>query len=134
LKHFVLDNSVAIAWFFEAQATPYTEKILQRIARGDRPSVPALWISEFCNVMARAVTTQLIPRNTAREIIRHAQALPIDEHHAPDLTTLSELTLTHQLSAFDATYLELATRLNAPLATTDRALANAARSLGLLIS
>ena len=36
----------------------------------------------------------------------------------------------HKLSAYDATYLELAIRLDMPLATRDQRLARAARSAG----
>ncbi len=43
-----------------------------------------------------------------------------------------ELALTHDLTFYDALYLELAKRRNAPLATLDNALARAAIDEGLL--
>jgi len=39
----------------------------------------------------------------------------------------------HRLTAYDAAYLELALRLNAPLATLDDALSNAARAEGVVL-
>jgi predicted nucleic acid-binding protein len=41
------------------------------------------------------------------------------------------LGLTHQLSAYDASYLELAIRRGLPLATQDRKLADAAVAAGI---
>jgi predicted nucleic acid-binding protein len=42
-------------------------------------------------------------------------------------------TQTHQLSAYDAAYVELALNLHCPLATLDAGLADAARRAGLRI-
>jgi predicted nucleic acid-binding protein len=46
---------------------------------------------------------------------------------------LAGVALQYDLSAYDASYLELALRLNLPLASTDGALHDAARKTGLLL-
>ena len=51
---FVLDNSVAIGWYFENQATPYTDGVLKRMAR-DVAHAPPLWPLEFANVLRKAI-------------------------------------------------------------------------------
>ena len=62
--------------------------------------------------------------------------LPIvlDDQTAGQLwTATARLAEQHQISAYDATYLELAKRLNLPLATNDRALITAARVEGIAL-
>lgn len=44
-----------------------------------------------------------------------------------------ELSLAHELTAYDASYLELAIRRNARLATLDKALIAAAETAGVLL-
>ena len=45
--------------------------------------------------------------------------------------TVLDTAHAHGLSVYDATYLELASRMRLPLATLDRALGEAARAAGL---
>ena len=47
---FVVDASVAIAWFVKSQATEYTNALL-RWAAAERLQVPALWHAEFASVL-----------------------------------------------------------------------------------
>lgn len=105
--------------------------VLKRVALGDTPVVPALWISEFTNVMAKAVQTDIISPDTAEEIILHAGTLPIQTQSSPSLIDLYSIVKRYRISAYDATYLELSMRMNIPLATTDRQLAKTAKDLGL---
>lgn len=134
MKSFVLDNSVAVCWFLKPQSTPYTEKVLRRLASGDTPIVPALWVSEFTNVIAKAVQSKALDAESAEEIMLHASALPIKAQPSPKLTDLFAIAQKHQLSAYDATYLELSLRLKIPLATADARLMKAAKTQGLFLS
>ena len=94
---FVLDASVAIAWFVKSQATEYTYALLRRAA-AERLHVPALWHAEFANVL------------------------------------LAALARRFSLSAYDATYLELALRLALPIAARDGPLCKAAPRAGVAIA
>lgn len=134
MKSFVLDNSVAICWFLKSQSTPYTEMALRRVANGAKLTVPSLWISEFINVISKAVQMRALDSDSAEAILKHAKALPILSKSAPELADLFTLTERYRLSAYDATYLELAMRLQLPLATTDTQLTKAAKSVGLFLS
>ena len=60
----------------------------------------------------------------------HLDGLAIRIDREPDSETMLTLARAHRLTAYDASYLELALRLGAPLATLDRALAAAARTTG----
>ena len=52
---------------------------------------------------------------------------------SPGLTRLSELATTHQLSVYDAAYLELAVRKKLALGCQDGPLRRAARKLGVTL-
>ena len=47
---FVADNSIIIGWFIPSQASDLRRKAL-RMSRRERVHVPALWQSEFSNVL-----------------------------------------------------------------------------------
>ena len=69
-----------------------------------------------------------------REIRASLEALPIEIDPVTTARargTSLELARTHQLSVYDAMYLELAMRLQLPLATLDRALRSAAGTVGI---
>ena len=57
--------------------------------------------------------------------------LPVRTDTEPDLTLAFVLAERHDLSFYDAVYLELAKRHTAPIATFDKALARAAAAEGL---
>ena len=57
--------------------------------------------------------------------------LPIRIERGPDERLVVALARKHRLTAYDAAYLDLAVRLTAPMATLDRALADAALAEGL---
>jgi predicted nucleic acid-binding protein len=58
--------------------------------------------------------------------------LPIDiDTTAPNPAQVFDLALRHDLTSYDALYLDLALRHSLPIATQDRALANAALAAGV---
>ena len=70
------------------------------------------------------------------EFIDLISGLPIvvdEETPQSALGPILELSRGQQLSAYDASYLELAMRRGAPLATKDRTLANAAERMGVAL-
>ena len=125
---------MAISWFLPDQATAYTDKILKRLGMGQTAAVPAIWKSEFCNVVGRAVKLKLLSASDADGIIFHASNLNIREQATPSLAALYELQRKTDLSAYDASYLELAIRLKIPLATADSQLAKAAKQFQLQLA
>lgn len=128
---FVLDNSVVCGWLLENQASAYTDAIAERLQE-EGAIAPALLHLEYTNVLRTACKHGRLIARHAQDAIRQLQQLPIEtDRELPDPAQLLTLTLRHDLSAYDAAYLELALRRQLPIATRDAALANAARVAGV---
>jgi predicted nucleic acid-binding protein len=128
---FVLDNSVVSGWYLANQASPYAESIALRL-QDDRAVVPAVWELEFANVLRTACIRQRLNAEAAQAVIEQVSSLPIevDRLGAPPAEILA-LSLRFGLSAYDASYLALALRLQVPVATQDEALRSAAAASGV---
>jgi predicted nucleic acid-binding protein len=128
---FVIDNSVVAAWHLNGQQTAYTDAVFDLLAE-DTAHVPALWRLEFSNVVRKALALKKITEARAWQILETQEALPLRVHDDP--TSLIEnfaLAQRYGLSSYDAAYLELALRLNLPIATKDNALHEAAMAAGV---
>ena len=133
MSGFVIDASVALAWCFDDEATEATRALLDRFEE-DHAQVPSLWHLELANALALGERKKRITPARTAEFIALVGGLPIviDEqtpNHA--LGTVLELARSEQLSAYDASYLELAMRRGVPLATKDGDLVKAARRMGV---
>jgi predicted nucleic acid-binding protein len=128
---FVLDNSVVCGWLLESQATAYADAVAERLQE-DRAIVPGLLHLEYANVLRTACKRGRLIAQQAQEAIGQLQQLPLDtDREPPDPAQLLALALRHDLSAYDAAYLDLALRRQLPIATVDAALADAARVSGV---
>ena len=131
----VLDASMALAWQFKrvdpAEAI-VAEQALDQLS-SVQATVPAIWYSEVASGVLRAERQGVIlPDQSAYYLTELAQAdIVLDEQspHARQSAVLS-LARTYGLTAYDATYLELALRTGRELATFDRQLALAVRKAG----
>jgi predicted nucleic acid-binding protein len=92
---------------------------------------PAFWWFEVRNLLAMAERRRRIAPAGTASFLADLQKLPIAIDRAPDSETVVELAREHALTVYDAAYLELALRLAVPLATLDRALADAAPAAGV---
>jgi predicted nucleic acid-binding protein len=131
---FVLDNSVVCGWILENQATDYSAAIARRLEQ-ERAVVPPLLRLETVNVLRPACKRQIIIARQAQEMLAWLFRLPIDVNSgSPEPGLLLALALRYDLTAYDAVYLELALRVQLPIATQDTVLAEAARVAGLVSS
>lgn len=130
MNRIVVDNSVAIRWFIGEQSTVYSSKVFDACENA-AIYVPALWFSEFCNVISKAAKSQLITAKDADEIILRATMLPVIEARTPVLAEIYKLSKQFGLSGYDATYLAVTIAADALLASEDEQLVKAANSLGL---
>ncbi len=129
----MIDSSVALTWCFEDEASPAADRLLAQLT--DTGAVaPSLWPLEVLNGLAMAERRGRLTTLARHEKISFLQALPISLDHetaAQAWTTTTRLAERYRLTLYDAAYLELAQRLNLPLATLDKELREAARALGL---
>lgn len=95
---------------------------------------PQLWPLEAVNGLLVAQRRGRVDAANRRQFASDLRALPItiDEQTASQAWSATQSIAEAQgLSAYDATYLELALRLGLPLATNDKRLAAAADRLGV---
>ena len=126
---------MAMAWLFADEATPKTAAALDRLAT-ETALVPALWFIEITNVLALAERKRRITQAQSDAFISDLGKLGIErDDEAADraFTHLLTLCRTHQLTSYDAIYLDLAVRRNLPLATVDDQLRKAASKLGVRV-
>jgi predicted nucleic acid-binding protein len=127
----VVDASVAAAWLLPDEATPLTDAALDATATSD-VWVPALWLLEIGNLLLSAQRRRRIDDVKRRQLVLSASALRLRvDREAVAMTDLDALAALHRLTAYDATYLELAVRRRLALATLDIELAAAARRAGV---
>ncbi len=128
---FVVDNSVVMAWFFEDESPPYSDKILELLAeRG--ALVPGIWPLEVANVLLVAQRKKRLTQTDAARLVTLVRALPITVvQETPNRVLGNVMALARDtgLSAYDASYLDLAMREGLPLATLDKAMRKAAKQL-----
>ncbi len=125
----VIDSSVALSWCFEDETSPEMDAIYERV-RDDGGIVPGLWHLEVGNVLLQAEKRGRISAAALAARLEALAQLPISidiETPARAWGAIVILARTEGLTTYDATYLDLAMRLGLPLATNDRALADAAR-------
>ncbi len=128
---FVIDNSIVCGWLIANQASDYGEAVAKRLL-DDRAHAPALWELELTNVLRTACLRQKLTAQQAQAKLAQVLSLPIEvDRQAVAAAEVLALALRFGLSTYDATYLELALRLQVPLATTDDALQAAALASGV---
>ena len=130
---FVLDCSVTMTWVFPDEATEATNALLESLAEGNA-LVPSLWPVEVGNVLLAASRRGRVATEEWSRVRDIIEALPIriDPVSLPRvLGTSLSLAHRHNLSLYDAMYLELAIRMRMPLATLDRTLGAAGRAAGI---
>jgi predicted nucleic acid-binding protein len=128
---FVVDCSIAMAWLFHDEGTPETAALLNRM-RSETALVPALWFLEVTNVLALAERKGRISALQSDSFIASLGELSIERDDSASDRAFTHLLMacrTQRLTAYDATYLDLAVRRGLPLATLDDDLRKIARKL-----
>ncbi len=133
----VIDASVSLAWLLDepSHGTQLKALFLAAFRQQSKVLVPALWHWECANVLLsmvkrRAIQLPEVPGylELMRYVNPQVDAIPdIYVQHAT-----IELAQVTGLSYYDASYVELALRAKAQLATFDQKMKTAAQSLGVV--
>jgi predicted nucleic acid-binding protein len=111
--------------------------VLEKLVTGPGEAyVPILWRYEVSAVLARAQRTGILTAGRVGEFLDSLGAVNIvvDTFGVDHiLTDVHQLAVTHRLTSCDAAYLELALRLNLPLATLDGDLQVACGAAGVSV-
>ena len=130
---FVLDASTALDWLLPGQSTAVSERA-SREARKGPVVVPGLWLIETQNVVLTMLRQKRLSAQDAWEIRMELRLLSkrVDGTATPEIVVqIWEIAEHHMLTYYDAVYVELAARLDLPLASSDAAIQAAAKRLKL---
>ena len=134
MKALVIDGSTALGFLMSDEHAPGAMAALDALERGVPTFVPAHWPLEVANGLLMAERRKRASQADVTEALHVVLALPIEidrdttRHVAGETAGLAR---QYGLTIYDAAYLELAMRLGATLATSDAALAKAAKKAGV---
>jgi len=131
---FVLDTSIALKWFLEDENDrAYSLAILRSLSDEHKPIVPWLWYYEMANALLTQVHRKRVAFEEVKDFLGLIGEMAIDVDEPDRLTILGLLYVARErrLTGYDAAFLELAQRLQLPLATSDKELIRAASECGV---
>lgn len=132
---FVVDNSVVMSWCFKDETNEYADAVLDLLCE-TTAFVPSIWPLEVVNVLVTAERRgRLSEADTVRFITLLSQ-LPIHvEQERPEriMKDLTALAREHNLSSYDASYLDLSMKRGLSIATLDARLIEAAKKVNVSI-
>lgn len=131
MADFVLDASVAVALILGEEAGAAFAR------HADRPAIaPSLWPLEVSNVLLVNFRRQRLSADGLQKSLGAASAFQVtldSEGLAWAFTTVAWWAGRHNLTVYDASYLELALRSGLPLASLDQRLRAAAAAEGVAL-
>ncbi|MFT4104033.1 MAG: type II toxin-antitoxin system VapC family toxin [Burkholderiaceae bacterium] len=129
----VIDSSVTLAWLFDDEGTAATRHVFDLVVEHGA-WVPSLWRLEVANILQSGVRRNRIDAAHRDASLADLAVLNIQiDPETNQFAWSSTLRLADRLglTAYDAAYLELAQRRMLPLATLDKQLGVAARTIGV---
>lgn len=131
----VIDASIALAWSFEDERTPPVLAVLEETIR-DGAIVPLLWRLEVANSLRSALRRGRITQEFRDKALTDFADLRIEidaDTNTHAWSSIVSLSDGHDLTPYDAAYLELAQRRRMPLASLDGRMRRAASDIGIPI-
>lgn len=132
---FVIDCSITMAWLFSDERTDATASIQDRLMI-ESVLVPTHWYLEVANVLMMAEKRKRISVRDSTQFLQLLDSLEIISDASLGTNAFSvliPLCRAHNLTSYDAAYLELALLRQLPLATLDEDLRNAAVAVGITV-
>ena len=121
MNKFILDCSVYMSWCLNEKTVKTSSKILKSIIKNEI-IVPGLWAYEVINILTISVRRNKLTVAETYSLINDIQLLPIefDKPTTENLSNIFNIANEHNLSAYDAAYIELALRTNTQIASFDK--------------
>ncbi len=133
MKMAVVDACFSGAWVLPDESSKEAERVLRAALNGQIALVaPDLWHYEICNLLTTACRRGRIEEDRALEALALLHDIPIHYYDHRDPLPRKRVVLLaarFKLSAYDASYLELADRLQCSLCTLDEKLREASRQI-----
>jgi predicted nucleic acid-binding protein len=132
---FVIDASITAAWVMADEQSDLADRVIDSLDE-KIATAPHLWALEMASILTVSERRKRITPAQKKMMAKAVEQLGVVEQphtQAAVFGTIMDLAITHQLSAYDAAYLELAMRLDLPLATLDAALRKAAKTEGVIL-
>jgi predicted nucleic acid-binding protein len=130
MKGIIVDASITASWFLSDEINETAELVLDQMQAGIVIFVPSLWLLEITNLLFNAERRKRIDRKHRDAALGRVGQLSLTILAPPlltDLKVLRQFAEKHQLTAYDAEYLRVATEQKLVLATLDRNLITAAK-------
>jgi predicted nucleic acid-binding protein len=134
LSRFVLDASVVLTWCFPDENAAVAQQVADLLKQGDTAVAPSFWPHEVLNALLVGEKRKRISHVLLRSFLNDLAKLPIALEQVPAAAVFSRvqrLSREHDLTAYDAAYLDLALERGLPLATLDDDLFRACRKAGV---
>lgn len=129
---YVLDASVAVSWCFR-ESDARADAAIKLLHQGAETLAPLHWWFEVRNVAIRGIRQKWVSEREVTAFFQNLRATPVALADLPDEHSVFTLARRHNLTFYDAAYLELAQRETIALATLDQALARAAVAEGVAL-
>ena len=129
----VLDASVTVCQLLPDESDLRADLVWDRFLQ-DGAVVPPIWHTEVRNALFQAERRGRITLSETHDLFLQANDIQVVTDDATDYVAALRLARLHNLSLYDALYLELAMRANLELATLESRLGQAAAREGLLMA
>lgn len=124
----VVDASSLLCLAFDDEGVPYGTALIEAV-RDEGGLAPLILWCELRNALVVNERRRRIEPQESAAFLGLLEELPIVLQPIPSDAGVLDLARRLRLSVYDASYLELAVRENAPLATLDQALRDAGRQV-----
>jgi predicted nucleic acid-binding protein len=130
MSSYVLDTSVAVAWYLPEDFAPAARQWQQQLLAGQvELVVPGLHYWEFANVLRTYARRHELDESLAQEVYAAHVEAPLTRAE-PDHRAILACALEYDATAYDAVYIRLALERNLPLLTAERSTSPWTRKLG----
>jgi predicted nucleic acid-binding protein len=134
MRRIIIDASTTLDWLFDEDTSADRVKA---ILDTSEIVAPWLWRLEVTNAVLVRERRKLLTEAQSSRLLQLLDELNVEligEPATRSVMSLAQTARPHQLSAYDAVYLDLAVRLGLPLFTRDNNLKAAAKRAGVALA